>query len=289
MIVLDTLRHYIDVVRHNVRPMRFLLARALVKSRLSSHLVIRHADGFVLRFFPSNLSEQLWVDPATRDGTLDFFNAYLRPGDIVIDVGANIGDTCIVCARAVAPHGRVFAFEPHPQVYGWLEGNVRMNRVANVELRNLALGEADSTVCFSDQRRDDMNRVDSEGRIEVELRRLDGVLPAIANVDLMKVDVEGFEIFVLRGGEHTLARTRAVHIEIGEAHFGSYGYTTADLLGLLASCGFALYRFASARELQPIGIDFMPFEVENVVAVRDATQLAARLRGRGFTVGLAQP
>lgn len=284
--MLRTLGHYIDVIRKNPRPIRFMLGRILVLTGLSERFVIEQARGYKLRFFPSNLSEQLWVNPTLRDEPLAFFVAYLRPGDVVVDVGANVGDTCIVCAQSVAPGGTVYSFEPHPRVYGWLQDNVRLNALGNAVLANLALGEGEGTVAFSDDRRDDMNRVVGEGggQLHVPVRTLDATLPDLDRIALLKIDVEGFEIFVLKGGTRTLAKTRAVHIEVGQAHFAKYGYTTKDLLTLLDAAGFALFRLGHDREIERIDTLYVPIKVENLLAARDPADLARRLAQSDFRV-----
>lgn len=283
--MLRRLRHYLDVLRRNPRPGRFIAARALVMSGLCRHWVIDQSRGYKLRFFPSNLSEQLWIDPTARDEPLAFFAEYLRPGDVVIDVGANIGDTCIVCARTVGPSGRVFAFEPHPRVYGWLAENVKLNGVGNAVLANIALGDSDGTVMFSDVRRDDMNRVMRNGSgLVVQVRQLDRVLPSIARIALLKIDVEGFEIFVLRGARATLASAECVHVEIGEKHFRKYDYDASEVLRTLEEAGFALMRFVSDRHLSPIDAAYVPARIENILGVRSSSLLHERLAGRGLTI-----
>jgi len=282
--MLYRLRHYLDILRKNPRPARFVAARALVITGLCRYWVIPQSRGYKLRFFPSNLSEQLWINPTARDEPLAFFAEYLRPGDTVIDVGANIGDTCIVCANAVGPEGHVFAFEPHPRVFRWLAENVRLNGIRNATLANLALGEVDGTVTFSDQRRDDMNRVLRDGRgLSVPVRRLDGAIAAIATIALLKIDVEGFEIFVLRGAPTTLRAADCVHVELGQKHFQKYGYDASDVMRILVDAGFTLLRFASDRHLSRIDSGYRPDAVENIVGVRDIAMLRRRLEGR-FTL-----
>lgn len=278
--------HYLHVVKTNPRPVRFLLGRALVVTGLSKHFLIEQSGGYKLRFFPSNLSEQLWSNPTLREEPLAFFRAYLRPGEVVVDVGANIGDTSIVCAGSVNPGGMVYAFEPHPRVFAWLRENLDLNRVDNVRAANLALGESEGSVDFSDDRRDDMNHVLSAGAgtLRVPVKTLDSALPPLGEVRLLKVDVEGFELFVLRGARQVLQKTKAVHVEVGEAHFEHYGYRLADVLGILIESGFSLYRFASDRELVPIDAQFRPLKVENVVGARDPDDLRARISASGFAV-----
>ena len=275
----STIGHYLGVLRRHPRPLRFVAGRMLSRSGWCRYFLIRQ-PGYRLRFSPSNLAEQLWVDSSQRQHALAFFPRYLRAGDIVADVGANIGDVAIVCARTVGPRGTVHAFEPHPRVFGWLGQNVELNRLENVQLTNAALGERDGALDVSNDRRDDMNRLlPAGGGISVPVRRLDDLLEGAERIDLLKIDVEGFELFVLRGAPRVLERSCAVYIEVGVEHFRQFGYCCAEVFGLLTAQGFALYRFRGDTEVEPVNGNYVPVGVENILAVRDAAELQERLHG----------
>jgi hypothetical protein len=94
---------------------------------------------------------------------------------------------------------------------------------------------------FSDYRSDDQNHVTiaSADGITVAVRTLDSLVPN-RNVDLLKIDVEGFELMVLRGAREALARTRAIYFEAWDRHFARYGYSFADLHDFLTLHGFTI-------------------------------------------------
>src|SRR5882724_12110661 len=117
---------YLTIVRAQQRPFRFVLARLLTKTGLCRLFTIQQR-GYHLRFTPSNLAEQLWVKPWSREDALEFFRVYLRPGDKVIDVGANIGDTVLTASISVGSAGCVWAIEPHPQTFRFLKANLALN------------------------------------------------------------------------------------------------------------------------------------------------------------------
>ena len=242
-------------------------------------------DGFVVRFHPANLSSQLWIDPHGRDEALAFFRDYLEPGDFVVDVGANIGDTVLAAAMRVGSGGRVIGIEPHPRTFKYLQDNVALNRAANVETINAAAGAAAGTVRFSDDRRDDMNHVNG-GPLEVRVARLDELVSGGAEVALLKVDVEGYEKFVLEGATDLLRRTRCVHFEVSSLHFPRFGYTTADLLALLTGAGFMLFRPLGGRRLAPIPLTFDTERFDNLLALRDVTDFVRRT---GWHLSPTQP
>jgi FkbM family methyltransferase len=273
------MKNYWAIVRGHPRPARFLAARLLTATGACRLLTITQ-PGFVLRFHPANLSSQLWIDPRGRDEPLAFFRHYLKPGDVVVDVGANIGDTVLAAAAQVGPTGRVIAIEPHPRTFRYLQDNVALNRVNNVETIGVAAGAAPGTVAFSNDRRDDMNRVDG-GPLQVRVERLDDLVRAVGKVALLKIDVEGYEKFVLEGAPSLLQRTRCVHFEVSALHFPRFGYRTRDVLGLLSAAGFSLFRIAGPARIVPITLDFDTEPFENLLALRDGDDFAART---GWTV-----
>src|SRR5262249_18542532 len=156
-------------------------------------------DLYRLRFFPTALSCAMWTDPGARRADEAFFRRVLRPGDTVVDVGANVGTLTLTAAALVGPEGRVWAIEPHPRPLRYLCANVALNGFANVRTVHAAAGESDGLLRLTDSRLDDQNRVSADGPgVSVPVRRLDDVVPE-GPVRLLKIDVEGFELFVLRG------------------------------------------------------------------------------------------
>lgn len=268
--------HYRFVLGNHKRPMRFIVGRALVKSGLCTRLTIQQ-DGYRLRFYPSNLSEQLWVDHTLREPELTLIRAYLRAGDYVIDVGANVGDTVFTASVKVGATGRVWAIEAHPRIFSFLLGNIALNKVRNVEPLNAAAAEAFGRVGFSDDRRDDMNRVGG-AEMEVEARPLDDLVTFRGRIDLLKIDVEGYELPVLRGAAEILALTRCVLIEVAESHFRHFGYDLRTVLSFLEQSGFQLLRPLSNERAARINRDFSTNKVENLIAVRDVEEFTDRSR-----------
>ena len=265
---------YIEILRQHKRPLRFVAGRVLVVSGLCSLLTIPQ-HGYRLRFYPSNLSEQLWVDRGWREPELRLIRAYLRPGDRAIDVGANVGDTALTAALAVGAAGHVWAIEAHPRTFRYLEGNIALNRANNIEAINAAAAASPGRLSFSDGRRDDMNRVGGQ-EIEVEAQRLDDLIEWRGRIDLLKIDVEGYELPVLQGATEILRRTECILIEVAEHHFQDFGYSVGALLELIEGFGMQLLRPTGPGEVKRIGSDFATDKVENLIAVRDVAGFAQR-------------
>ena len=265
------------VLRAHPNPVRFLLARFLTSVGASRFFLIRRR-GYRLRFHPTSLSRTLWSIPGSRVREEAFFRQYLRQGDVVVDVGANIGTLTLAAAARVGATGKVFAFEPHPRTYAFLIDNIRLNAFTNVYAKSCALGETKGEVTFTDGSQDDQNKVGSEGALKVRLSKLDDEIDAsLTSIALLKVDVEGYEKFVLEGAELLLDRVQCIFFEANEAHYQAFGYSTSDLISFLNGKGFTCLAFATGAP-EPLSPDFVATSNRDLIAVRDEQRLRERLR-----------
>ena len=154
----------------------------------------------------------------------------LKPGDRVIDVGANIGYYALMFARLVRKEGSVLCIEPEPDNLVELRRNVAGNDLCNVEILGVAAGEKVGRVGFAAGIN---GRVASEpnGQLDVDMVLLDSVING--KIDLIKIDVEGYEGQVLAGAHRVL---RQFHPKLFvEVHPDLLiGYTTADVINLVS-------------------------------------------------------
>lgn len=224
----------------------------------------------------------------------------LRPGDIAVDVGANIGYMTSFFAKRVGPSGRVEAFEPHPQIFLRLESNVERNSasVNIVRLHGVALGSREGIAhlvepgIFSQNEGTSVVVVDvdagsrlSPGRsFEVRVTRLDSML-ADSRIGLLKIDVEGSEREVLAGAEQLLSR-RSIQNIIYEAH----DCALSPLHDLLNSYGYSVFGIGhtlfgpklSAGAAAP-AVD-RTWESPSYLASLDPNRATALFRPRGWQV-----
>jgi FkbM family methyltransferase len=165
------------------------------------------------------------------------FMQTLRPGDVVADVGAHHGLYSVAAAKRIAP-GRIFAFEPDPENYRTLCTHVALNRLENaVTTEPLAVGAEDGKAAFSLSNEQSHFAVDGDAAgCEVKTVRLDTYFPD-AKVDILKVDVEGFEEWVLRGAERLLSHPenapRAILVELHPYAWNSARTSSESLLKCL--------------------------------------------------------
>ncbi|HMD13020.1 MAG TPA: FkbM family methyltransferase, partial [Bacteroidota bacterium] len=261
-------------------PVRFLASRVLWRLNMTDYFLIDKGQ-FRIRFFPSALSAAYWVDPVGRKDDEVFLSAYLKKCDVFVDVGANIGVLSLVAAAAVGDTGKVISIEGHPRIFDYLCKNVAMNQYKNITLINAAVGEKKGKICFSDDRSDDLNSVVPESALEVSMVTLDElVAPEVDCINLLKVDVEGFEKFVFEGASKVLGITECVYFESCEKHFAKYGYSCADIFSLLMDHRFRLYK-VNSQLISPIAFGHCSSFCENLLAVKDEEHFISR---SGFRV-----
>jgi FkbM family methyltransferase len=143
------------------------------------------------------------------------YAALIRPDDVVLDVGANIGCTSILFAQLAR---RVVAFEPVPKTFDFWRQNIDASGHANCLAMNFALGDDNKTshMHYSEANRSGAfvaDSVDGTGEsAAVDVRRLDDVVGSLGVpvVDFIKIDVEGYERKVIEGGWSTIAANRCL-------------------------------------------------------------------------------
>lgn len=142
---------------------------------------------------------------------LELLLSLVGEGSVVVEVGANIGCDTVALARKVASAGRVFAFEPQRIIYQLLCGNLAINGVWNVIAERAALGSGPGVlqvppVDYSKPGNFGGVALQEQGAEPATVIALDAY--ALERCDLIKVDVEGMELEVLKGSVDTIARTR---------------------------------------------------------------------------------
>ncbi len=156
-----------------------------------------------------------------------------KPGEVVLDIGANVGWYTMQASRAVGPTGRVIAFEPNAHNAHQLKQNLRLNGLTNVQVIRKAAWSHTGPVGWYESPVSVWHKVSPDAATKIEAVAVDELVEQLAlpRVDWIKVDVEGGEIEVLRGAWRTLERFRPVlSIEVHE--------TLAALRALLEPAGW---------------------------------------------------
>ncbi len=131
----------------------------------------------------------------------------LKPGQVFIDVGCNKGDFSLLAAKIIGKDGSVLAFEPEPDNCQWIEKSIKLNNYGSIKLFQLALADKNEDAqLYLGEKSGWHSLISSHGNtrkstIEVKKRTLDSILEEVGDyhVDMIKIDVEGAEMEVLKG------------------------------------------------------------------------------------------
>ena len=171
------------------------------------------------------------------------FRTVLPLGGIALDIGANVGWHTLLMASLVGASGRVLAMEPNPALRQRLHDHLCLNHFRQVEVMPCAAADTEEMMEFYAPAANDRDSGNGHvveagpaghgGTIRVEARRLDTIIAAAGceRLDLIKIDVEGFEWRVLRGGEETIAKFRPHIVFEYNAEYAPRGGGTPELLG----------------------------------------------------------
>lgn len=204
----------------------------------------------------------------------------LRPEDLFVDVGANVGSYTVLAGAAVG--ARCLSVEPLPSTYEHLLDNIYLNRMTDrVRALNIGLGPEEGTLRFSSHL-DTMNHVLAKDEtdvpaLEVPVRPLDAVVgseePAV-----IKIDVEGFETEVILGAASTLARSSLLAVIMELNGSGQrYGYDETTLHQTMLDHGFQTFSYRPfTREL--VSLTATNADSGNTLYLKNVDQVAERVK-----------
>jgi FkbM family methyltransferase len=175
----------------------------------------------------------------------------LRAGDTFWDIGANIGWFSLLASKIVGSDGRVFSFEPSPDVFSLLCANTRgLKSICAIQC---GVGNADTVATFAAQGAsssasfvEEITKINQHylpetpiSKVEVNIRKLDTLVKDLGRPRLAKIDVEGFELEVLKGATSLLSTARPTLImEIHPSQLNLCGGNETSLFQLLRGYGY---------------------------------------------------
>lgn len=255
------------------RRARFELARRQGGEAVSRDRVARFGDGLQIGIrFDDKIERAIYLYGVYENLSTVAFLSLVQKGGTVVDAGAHIGHYALLAAERVGPEGCVIAFEPDPRNRARLERNVERNGLAQVEVMPFAVFDREATVPFVTAPEGNTGlgslAPGASGALSVRTVRIDDVLAerAIERVDVVKLDVEGFEGPALEGAALMIERSKpAVLFEVNRLA-AEHGAVTAPAIDILRRYGYRVHAIVARRgrpgfaleELDP-GTDPRPF------------------------------
>ena len=235
----------------------FLPKLLLPKPEEVGEHIIQTIHGFGLKINPSidnGVELSLFQTGTYEKGILSFLEKNLKNDDCFIDVGSNIGLMTIFASKQVGENVSVFSFEAHPETFKILEFNLDLNKITNVIKCNFALGANNYQSVIYDNWQ--VNRGGASLIIKdihsssfpIEVKRLDDFLSKEIKPKIIKVDVEGFELEVLKGAKEIISKCKPILIvELSSNRENSYEIN--ELIDFILSFdSYDLYKLEGTKE-----------------------------------------
>lgn len=237
-----------------------------IDARLNRSFIIKKGNERDL--YKTRFNELYWLDKNNyldqciiREGYFekDSTNATLhlvKKGDVVFDIGANIGYYSVLLAKLVGPMGRVFSFEPTNYFCQVLKINIEANNSNNVEILNLGLSDKEQDIEIhidgpSATLHDSVTAPNTNSEI-IKLVSLDDFIKQLGleRLDFIKIDIDGHEPFFFLGAGKTLENFDPIILmEISHLHYLRAGFTAWDFYDFLKSKNYKIYHELNLTEI----------------------------------------
>jgi FkbM family methyltransferase len=248
----------------NYQRVRFPEAPVLAKLRYGPRLWVRPNDP---------IGRAIFYDGCWEPPVIEHFAKSVQLGDVVLDVGANIGQFTLVAASKVGSNGKVIAIEAGIAAYTLLNKNIAENQFTQVQALHLAAWNEETTLHLGGVREDMLGwgQVQSNGSAQtetVQARRLDAVLAEMGHrtADVIKIDIEGAELQALQGitGLFEFKPPRLIYCELANNH-ADFNSEPSEVVNFFTTRGYTGYLLEDAG---PVPLALSMFEKPvNVTAV----------------------
>lgn len=219
-----------------------------------------------------------------------FTRRFLKSGDRFIDAGANIGLFALNASVCVGETGHVYAFEPTPVTFNRLKENVALNQLHNLTLESLGLSDKNEllNLHMSLSGYDAWNSfapvspVGETINAEVPVVAIDTYIEnkGIKEVILMKIDVEGWEMYVLKGASKLLSSIHSpvLMVEFTEDNAFAAGFYCGEIFEFVRSFGYEWYRYNASSNTLELQKKKLHYPYENLIAIKDLKKVMIRLK-----------
>jgi len=188
-----------------------------------------------------NIERELFFKGHYYKCVTDIINKIVKSGDVILDIGANIGTRSLIMGKSVGHMGNVFAFEPHPDVFKRLNDNIKLNNFNNITTFPIALSDKTSTeelYSYIDDNRNSslypLNDIKGGEHSKIAVSTIDSIVEEakINRLNLIKINARGSDLLIIKGGEKSIIKFRPIVIfeynKESWAHSGSKWHDASD-------------------------------------------------------------
>lgn len=228
---------------------KFILSRIILRLNVKLPLTVKIDRETESRIYlhPSPFPHKLFIKKNYFKSDNEIIKRFVREGDVVFDVGADLGALSVMFSSLCGNSGKVFAFEPTKRTFRFLMDNIKLNKADNVFAVNAAVSEKDGEAAFIEHRYSHgLNYIDRMGAgttNRVYTIRLDSFLKNhnLSKIDFLKIDVEGSELFILESLGERLKNVKTIYFEFHPKNYQRAGYRPQDILNFLEKNNFEIF------------------------------------------------
>jgi FkbM family methyltransferase len=242
------------------------------KKRNATFLVVPFDGGLINIDTSSSIEYDLLFRGCHEPEIANLIRRSIRPGDLCLDIGANVGVHSLLMAQATGPGGHVVAVEPHPRICDRLRRNVDLNRLTNVTVVPAALSATDGNIDLYGFAEDAFHQgsssllPDREAQAAISVRSVRGPTLqrecSIETCQFLKIDVEGAESLVLAELAELIEMHRPVIIcEYRKLHWDKFGHSAGPIVNRLTRLNYDLY-YVYKNVTRPLNSDRPPDSCE---------------------------
>lgn len=227
--------------------------------------------------------------------TADLFIRFLRPKMVVIDIGAHIGEYTLLAAKVVGDSGQVHSFEPQSHLFSFIKQSVELNGFQHVVLDCSAVSDYTGNIEFQVFDEPTLSSIRKQNMHEQSMKIVSVPCISLDNywtnktdkIDLIKVDVEGAEKFVLQGAVNLLAlppqQAPTWIFEYAPNSYADFGYQSNEILQLFKQYGYIVFQYCGLGNLKVFDPNLHLTEIVNLVATKDKEALFNRITDNQYS------
>lgn len=196
---------------NNVKKKNLPLKKDFMEKRVNDYKMIIDKNG-------KGIHRDLFLKGTREESSVKIVRELLKPGQTILEAGANIGYYAILESKIVGKNGKVYAVEPVRENFKLLNKNINLNKLKNVKTFNLAFSDTDGKIEINISEDSNLNTPinigESSRKEKVNCTTLDEFFKNKKYPDFMRMDIEGYEHIVFRGAEKTLDKLKTIFVEL---------------------------------------------------------------------------
>jgi FkbM family methyltransferase len=277
--------YMIDRIWGLINP-RAILWRYIKKRYPNKPIITKLGKDLKVRIYTHDvIGKEIYANGMFEQAESKFVTKFLKPGMVFFDVGANLGQYTLLAAQCVGTSGQVHSFEPNSRMFAELKYNVELNGFSRIcTLNNIAILNNEGTArlsvyepgaeVYASLGTQHRGKTPIIGHESVDTITLDTYIgeKGIDHVDLIKMDIEGAELFALKGAVELLSREDGpvILLELADINTIGFGYKAVETWNYLESHGYGIFSFGAhgdvREKLKRPSLDAITM---NVIAIKE--------------------